>query len=162
LLTVGDVTAERGRAVGFGQVFSGGGDATDLAALAVARLRPESGTLLLAVGQFQGHALADDLRAAGFRVLRRAVYATTLARRLAPAALAALRTGGIRAALFFSAETARHFVHLAQRARVTEPLRVVDAVSIGRSAAVALEVLPWRRISVAARPNQDEMLALLR
>ena len=114
------------------------------------------------MGRFQGHAVADELRAAGFRVLRRAVYATAPARALTRPALSALRAGEVRAALFFSAETARHFVHLAQRARVVETVRTVEAVTIGQAAAVALEVLPWRRISVAARPNQDEMLALLR
>jgi hypothetical protein len=38
----------------------------------------------------------------------------------------------------------------------------VDALAIGQVAAVALQALPWRRICVAARPNQDAMLALLR
>jgi hypothetical protein len=37
----------------------------------------------------------------------------------------------------------------------------VDALAIGQAAAVALQALPWRRICVAARPNQDAMLALL-
>jgi len=76
--------------------------------------------------------------------------------------MAALRAGTVSSALFFSAETARQFVRLAQRAGVAETLRGVDAVSIGQPAAVALQALPWRRIRVAARPNQDEMLALLR
>jgi uroporphyrinogen-III synthase len=162
LLTVGDATAARARAAGFQQVISAQGDATDLAVLASQQLRPDAGTVLLAVGQFQANALADDLRAAGFRVLRRVVYSTIPARILAPAAAAALRAGAVRAALFFSAETARHFVQLVQRARVGPTVRSVEAISIGQPAAVALGRLPWRRISVAARPNQDEMLALLR
>lgn len=162
VLTVGDGTAARARAAGFGQVFSADGDATSLAALVAERLRPQGGGLLLAVGKFQGQALAEDLRAAGFRVLRRAVYTTAPARDLTPAVVEALRAGTVCAALFFSAETARQFARLAQQAGVAETFRTVDAVSIGRPAAVALEALPWRRISVAARPNQDEMLALLR
>jgi uroporphyrinogen-III synthase len=162
LLTVGDATAARARAAGFQHVLSASGDATDLAMLARQRLTPDAGAILLAVGQFQANALADDLRAAGFRVLRRVVYSTIPARTLAPAAAAALRAGAVRAALFFSAETARHFVQLVQRARVGAAVRSVEAISIGQPAAVALGHLPWRRISVAARPNQDEMLALLR
>lgn len=162
LLAVGDVTAARARAAGFQNVVSASGDSTDLAALAKEQLRPEAGALLLAVGRFQANALADDLRAAGFRVLRRVVYSTIPARTLAPTAMAALRNGTVRAALFFSAETARHFVQLVRRARVGTSVRTVEAISIGQPAAVALGRLPWRRISVAARPNQDEMLALLR
>jgi hypothetical protein len=45
---------------------------------------------------------------------------------------------------------------------LVETVASVAAISIGRPAAVALEALPWRDIRVAARPTQDEMLALLR
>ncbi len=162
LLTVGDATATRARAAGFRNVLSAGGDANDLAGLAKVQLRPNARPILLAVGQFQGKALADDLRAAGFRVLRRVVYSMVPARALTAPALASLRAGQVRAALFFSAETARHFVQLAQRARVGAALQAVEAISIGQPAAMALGRLKWRCIRVAARPNQDEMLALLR
>ncbi len=81
---------------------------------------------------------------------------------LAPEAASALRNGQVHTALFFSAESARQFVRLTGRARLAASLRSVEAVAIGQAAAVALEALPWRRIRVAARPNQDEMLALLR
>jgi uroporphyrinogen-III synthase len=162
LLTVGDATAARARAAGFRYVRSAGGDAHDLACLAKTQLQPNARPILLAVGQFQGNALAGDLRSAGFRVRRRVVYSMVPARTLTAPALAALRAGQVRAALFFSAETARHFVHLVQRARVDAALRSVEAISIGQPAAMALGRLKWRRIRVAARPNQDEMLALLR
>ena len=89
------------------------------------------------------------------------VYAAVPARALAPEAVAALRERRVRAALFFSAETARQFVRLAQAAELAAAVHDVDAVAIGRPAAVALQAMPWRRIRVAARPNQDEMLELL-
>lgn len=162
VLTVGDATATRARAAGFRNVVSAGGDANDLASLAKEQLPRSARPILLAVGRFQGNALADDLRVAGFRVLRRVVYSMVPARALTAPALAALRAGHVRAALFFSAETAQHFVQLVQRARVGATLRSVDAISIGRPAAMALRRLNWRRIRVAAHPNQDAMLALLR
>jgi uroporphyrinogen-III synthase len=162
VLTVGDATATRASAAGFRQVVSAGGDAKDLASLAKAELPRNARPILLAVGASQGTVLADELRTAGFRVLRRVVYSVAPARALTAPAVAALRAGEVRAALFFSAETARHFVRLAQRAGVGTALRSVEAISIGRPAAMALEQLTWRHIRVAARPNQDEMLALLR
>jgi uroporphyrinogen-III synthase len=162
VLTVGEATATRARSAGFRNVVSAGGDANDLASLARVRLPRNARPILLAVGQFQGNALADGLRTAGFRVLRRVVYSMVPARVLPPPAVAALRDGHVRAALFFSAETAQHFVQLVQHARVGAALGSVEAISIGRPAAMALERLTWRRIRVAARPNQDEMLALLR
>jgi len=162
VLTVGDATAARACAAGFRHVVSAGGDAKDLAGLAKTQLRRDARPILLAVGASQGNPLADELRASGFRVLRRVVYSVVPARALTGPAIAALRAGHVRAALFFSAETAQHFVRLVQSARVGTALRSVDAISIGRPAAVALGQLTWRRIRIAARPNQDEMLALLR
>ncbi len=161
ILTVGDRTAARATAAGFTQVQSAGGNATDLARLVQQRLAPAAGTLLLASGQGQGAPLAAALRAAGFRVLRRVVYAAAPVPALPDSVLAALRAGSVAAALFFSAETARHFVRLILAAGLADVTRSCDAFAIGRPAAVALEALPWRRIRIAVRPNQDEMLALL-
>jgi uroporphyrinogen-III synthase len=162
LFAVGDATADRARAGGFHQVFSAAGDGDDLVRFVAREQDPRAGTLLLASGHSQGHAVATALRQAGYRVARRVIYAARPVRDLVPASADALRTGRVAAALFFSAETARHFVRLVQRARLEETLATVEAISIGRPAAVALEPLPWRRVRVAARPTQDEMLALLR
>ncbi|MEI7710789.1 MAG: uroporphyrinogen-III synthase [Rhodospirillales bacterium] len=162
LYTVGDATAARARAMGFGRVVSASGDAVALAALAIRDLRPADGTLLLASGRGQGMPLATTLRQAGFRVLRRAVYRAVPSRALPDAAVDALRAGTVRAALFFSAATARTFVRLIQNACLGETVRSVEALAIGAAAGVALQGLPWRRVGVAAKPTQDAMLALLR
>ncbi len=162
VLAVGDATAERARAAGFTRVLSAAGDAEALAEFVIRHQSPSDGTLLLASGRGQGHALAASLRRAGYRVARRVVYAAVPARDLTPAASVALRAGQVHAALFFSAETARQFVRLVQRAGLVETLAGVEAISIGQAAAVALEALPWRGVHVAARPTQDEMFALLR
>jgi uroporphyrinogen-III synthase len=162
LLAVGETTALRARAAGFARVSSADGDASALAALAGQSCDRTAAPLLLATGRSQGEALAADLRARGFRVIRRAVYAAIPVPVLPAAARQALAAGDVTAALFFSAESARHCVRLVQRARLHEAVRTVDALAIGQPAAVALQALPWRRIRVAARPTQDAMLALLR
>jgi uroporphyrinogen-III synthase len=63
--------------------------------------------------------------------------------------------------MFFSAETATHFAAMLSRGGLYDTISNVDAVTISNRAAMALEGLPWRRVLVAARPNQDAMLALL-
>lgn len=161
LFAVGDVTARRARAAGFADVRSAAGDALALAALVRQSMDPGSAPLLLAAGHRQGEPLADALRQAGFRVIRRVAYAADPEPELAPAAVAALAQRRVFAALFFSAETAHQFVRQIHRARLAESLSAVDAVSIGVAAAVALQSLPWRRIRTATRPTQDQMLALL-
>jgi uroporphyrinogen-III synthase len=161
LLAVGDATAERARTAGFTAVESADGDATTLAALACRRLEPAAGPLLLVCGRGHGLPLATSLRRAGFRVLRRAVYAAEPVRALPPAAVAALQADRLRAALFFSAETARQFVSLTSEAGLMDAVRGAAALAISAPAGVALSLLPWGDLLIAARPNQDELLALL-
>jgi uroporphyrinogen-III synthase len=158
---VGDATASRASDAGFTAVHSADGDASDLARLVAGTLKPADGTLLLASGKGQGRALAGMLRAAGFRVLHRIVYAAGPAPALPDVAIAALRHH-VDAVLFFSTETARHFVRLTRAAGLADSVRDCEAVTISRPVAMALEELPWRRVAVADRPKQDEMLALLR
>ncbi|HYZ32251.1 MAG TPA: uroporphyrinogen-III synthase, partial [Crenalkalicoccus sp.] len=152
-------TAARAAALGFADVRDADGDAADLAALARREL-PPGARVLVAHARGQGNALVTALRAAGFRVRREVAYAMTPAPGLAPAAQSALRDGGVRAAMFLSAETALAFVRL-----LPDPLRPalagVDAVAIGPAAAHALAPLPWRRVRVSLRPTLDHVLALL-
>ena len=159
---VGDATAERARAAGFAQVLSAAGDAEALAEFVIRHQSPSDGTLLLASGRGQGQALAAALRQAGYRVARRVVYAAVPARDLTAAAVRRLarRPGACRAVLLGRDRAPVRPPGAA--CRPGETLAGVEAISIGRPAAVALEALPWRGVRVAARPTQDEMLALLR
>ncbi len=160
LFSVGAATAAKARAAGFADAHSADGDAAALAALVKARLDPTAGTLLLASGAGQGLGLARELRAAGFHVIRRVVYAARPAAALPPYALAALAGGQVCAAMFFSARTARVFARLLPAA-LRPRLAGAEALAIGAEAAEVLRRLPWRAVRVAVRPTQDEMFALL-
>ena len=159
VLTVGDATAERARAAGLVDVSSAGGSADDLFSLCETRCRPGA-RLLLASGQGQGHALAQRLRGAGFRVHRRSVYVARPVSRLPEAACQALARGRLRAALFLSSETARTFVRLLPMAYAPR-VAGVEALAISEKTADALAPLPWRRVRVSVGPTLDHVLALL-
>jgi len=161
VLTVGAATAHRAIQAGFTNVTSANGDAMALAALVRARVRPTDGPLLLASGQGQSLVLAADLRASGYRVARRVVYAAVPVPRLPDSAKAALQDHRTRTVLLFSAETARHFLRLVRQAGLLDTLANRQAITIGPQAAMALRQVPWARIRVAAKPTQDDMLALL-
>jgi uroporphyrinogen-III synthase len=162
VFAVGTATAILAVDAGFSCVLSADGDATALASLIAKTVSPEDGTLFLPVAQAQGGELAASLRQRGFRVLRRIAYQATSVRSLPQAAALNLRQGQVTVAMFFSGETSRHFVRLLRAAELVEAVRDIEAVSISERAAMALRPLPWRRISVAIKPNQDAMLALLR
>ena len=161
LLAVGDATAARARAEGFGSVESAGGDVGDLARLAGAILRPENGPLLHVAGNVVAGDLVGLLSAQGFTVERRVLYEARAAAALSPAAVDSLRAGAIAFALFFSPRTAAIFVRLAGLARVVECCAKVTAVSIGGAADAALAGLPWRDRRIAERPNQPALLHAL-
>ena len=161
VFAVGDATAARARAAGFKDVRNASGNAIALASLVAETLAPSAGPLFLPTGHQQGNDLARDLRSRGYRVIRRVVYWARPAAVLPDLARAHLRAGDVRAVLFYSGETARHFVRLLRLAQLVDTVDSVDAVSISDRASVALRELPWRRISVAAKPNQEAMLALL-
>lgn len=162
VFVVGTATATHAAAAGFRRVFNADGDATALAQLIANTLSPADGTLFLPTAQRQGGDLAAHLREHGFRVLRRVAYSAASVETLPEKAASYLNDRQIAAAMFFSGETSRHFVRLLRTAGLAEAVRYVDAVSISERAAMALRSLPWRRISVAANPNQDAMLALLK
>jgi uroporphyrinogen-III synthase len=161
VFAVGNATAALASEGGFSRVFSADADAMALANLIADTLSPSEGTLFLPTAQGQGSELAASLRQRGFRVLRRVAYKAASVDSLPQAAALCLRQGQVEAAMFFSGETSRHFVRLLRAAELVDAVRGLEAVSISERAAMALRPLPWRRLSVAAKPNQDAMLALL-
>ncbi|WP_181378028.1 uroporphyrinogen-III synthase [Teichococcus aestuarii] len=161
VLAVGDGTAEEARRAGFRQVEAAAGDADSLARLAVARLDPRAGPLLLAVGQGYGAALAAALRAAGFAVRRRVVYAARPAAALPEETVAALRAGAVRGALFLSPRSARHTHFLLRRAGLVETVRESVAFALSPRIAAALAGMPWRAIHATPVPELPALLALL-
>lgn len=161
VFAVGTATAKRATEAGFKHVFNANGDANSLARLVADTLSPAEGRLFLPTGQGQGTDLAASLRQRGYRIVRRVAYQAVGVSVLPEPAAICLRQHQLAAAMFFSGDTARHFVRLLRATTLSDAVRDIEAVSISERAAVALRHLPWRRISVAAKPNQEAMLALL-
>ncbi|MDO9502755.1 uroporphyrinogen-III synthase, partial [Falsiroseomonas sp.] len=163
---VGEGTAEAARAAGWAQAEAAGGTAVDLARLASARLDPQAGPLLLAVGQGYALDLAADLRRRGFRVLRRIAYAARPATTLPGAVRDALASGEVPPViLFHSPRSARCAITLFREAGHAETIAQMAALVISprvaEAARTAIAPLRWRDLRVAARPSEDALLALL-
>lgn len=162
VFTVGSATAACARAAGFRQVIDADADASALPALIARAIVPNRQTLFLPTARRQGIELTRALRQQGFRVMRRAAYDSAAVDTLPSETAAHLRGEDVMAALFFSTESARVFVRLVRAAGLAESVADVTAVSISERSAMPLRALPWRRINVAAKPNQDAMLVLLK
>ena len=102
------------------------------------------------------------LRKHGFRVVRKIAYRIEKLPELPLLAAQGLQSRQVSVALFFSSESAHHFVRLIRAAGLVDTLRNVEAVAISQRAIMPLRPLPWRRVSVAEEPNQDAMLILLK
>jgi uroporphyrinogen-III synthase len=161
LLAVGEATAARARQEGFVQVESAGGNVEDLARLARRVLRPEAGRLLHVAGSDVAGDLAGMLSETGFAVDRAVLYEARPVHSLSAPTTAALRSGLIDFALFFSPRTAAVFFRLAEQAGIGQTLRVVTAVSISAAADRALGDLVFGGRFCADRPDQDGLLAVL-
>ncbi|MBR0673780.1 uroporphyrinogen-III synthase [Neoroseomonas soli] len=161
VLAVGAGTAAEARACGFPDVICAEGDAASLVVLAAARLDPAAGPLLLAVGRGYSAELAADLRARGFRVLRRVVYEASPAEALPPEAIDALARGAVAAALFTSPRCARITLALMRHAGLAEAAHGIRALAISARIAEALAPLPWATREVTARPDPTLLPGLL-
>jgi uroporphyrinogen-III synthase len=161
VLAVGDATAACARAEGFTTVESAGGDVAHLARLAAARLRSQDGSLLHVTGDVVAGDLVGALQAQGFIVERRVLYRARPAAALSPDTVAALRSGAVDFALFFSPRTAAIFARLAAAADLAGCFAAIVALSISPAADAALADFAWLDRRIPAWPNQAGLLEAL-
>ncbi len=159
ILAVGDATAAAARNAGFADVTSANGKVEDLAALAIASLKPARGALVHAAGTVTAGDLAGLVGAAGFTLRRAVLYEAVPAERLSDSIREAFARGEIAAALFFSPRTAATFVRLA--APIGGDCARVAALALSPAVASSLRGLPWRSIIVAAAPNEAALIEAL-
>lgn len=152
VFAVGAQTAEAARKHGFADVSSADGDARDLARLVIASRLAKGAVLVHATGAQPRGDLAEALQREGFSVRTITLYDAFAAKQIA-ADLATLD-----AALFYSPRSAAIFAQLAR----PQACGKLFACCISAATADALGPLRLREVRVAARPNQENLLALLR
>ncbi|MAG98327.1 MAG: uroporphyrinogen III synthase [Rhodospirillaceae bacterium] len=161
LLAVGDATAHCAKDLGFSDVSSAGGDVDDLANLVRRQIVASAGPLLQAAGTAQAGDLAGLLGDAGYELRRAVLYEARTAETLPALAQEALAAGTLDGALFFSPRTARTFVKLVRAAELATSCQDLGAYCLSNAVAEAAGELSWRRIGVAARPEQAALLELI-
>ena len=161
VFTVGEASAAAARAAGFTRVESAGGELEDLARLAAGRLDPTSGALFHAAGSKLAGDLGGALEEAGFTVRREVLYHAAAADVLSERLRAMLAGAQVDAATFFSPRTAGTFVRLVQDAGLAGVCARITAVALSQAVAEKLGDLAWAGVAVAARPEQEALLARL-
>jgi len=156
IFAVGPQTADEARAAGFSDVRSADGDAKALAE-AARRWAPPRATLLHVCSEDAPGTLCDLLDQSGLTVRRCALYTIEPATQLTAEAKAALQNRALDAVMFFSPRTARIFGQLTEGL----PTDGLTALCISQASADATAPLAFAQIRIAARSNQDAMLALI-
>lgn len=161
VFAVGDASAGAAREAGFARVESAGGDIADLARLVAEHLDPKGGALYHAAASKVAGDLTGFLEGRGFSVRRDVLYDAVAATRLTKELRTALVAGSLDVATFFSPRSAETFVSLIQDAGLDGACTRTVALSLSDAVAEKLRALSWAGIEVAARPNQDSLLACL-
>lgn len=158
LYVVGERTARAAAARGFALAPPAAPNAAALAENLALRLQPGARALYLA-GRDRKPDLEASLRRAGVVVETVETYAARARGRWTRAESAALRDCG--AALHYSRRSAELAIRLAQRAGLADPFRNWRHVAISADAAAPLASIGVVVLQIAARPDEEAMLALI-
>jgi uroporphyrinogen-III synthase len=161
VFAVGPQTAEAAKLAGFTQIKNAKGDGAALAEAAMNWAKPGDGALFHAQGEQTKGGLADVLQKRGFEIRSAVLYEAAAVEHLPQEAAAALQSGGLDAAMFFSPRSARIFFKLIVNAGLAQTTSPLTALCISKATADALSPLDFRDISIAARPDQEAMLRLV-
>lgn len=161
VLAVGDATARTARSLGFGDVASAGGNVDSLALLVRRSCDPAAGRLLHVAGSSVAGDLAKTLALGGFAVQRAVLYATRPAEALSPEVIEALHDNRLDGAVLYSPRTARTLALLIETAGMADSCRQLTAFCLSEAVGAGVRRLPWRRIALAATPDQPALIAVI-
>ena len=160
LFAVGEATTKAASELGFTNVIAGPGTAETLVPLIAERLTPGSGTL----AHLSGEAVAFDLKSAfeakGFTLRQPILYRAVAATKFPDGVLSSLNAGSLDGVILMSPRTAAIFAALVVRAGALTQAARLDCYCLSGAVAQAVEPLK-SRVIVAARPREDDILALI-
>jgi len=160
LFAVGEATAKAATDLGFATVTAGPGTGETLARLISDALKPNAGALVHLSGETVAFDVKSTLAAQGFKIRQPILYRAVPATKLQEGALALLNAGKLDGAILMSPRTAAIFAALIMRHSAVTQASRLDCYCLSTAVAQAVEPLKVRMI-VAARPREEELLALI-
>jgi uroporphyrinogen-III synthase len=157
---VGERSAQAIGGAGFTAVTSADGDVNALAKLVAARLRPPAQLLYLA-GEERSGDLAGALRAQGFAVETVVVYRAVMVEQFPQAAADALASG-LDGVLHYSRRSAEAYIKAARQSDMLAKALGLAHYCLSAQVAEPLAAAGAARISIASRPNEAGLHALIR
>ena len=160
VFAVGRRTAEAARAAGFDDVRIGAGDGEDLATL-VSLTLPRPARLLYLAGRDRKPTLEASLSGAGIRLEVVETYAAVPVDHWPETVVKTLRDGGIDAALHYSRRSAELALTMSERLGVGDAFLLLHHACLSADVADPLLAAKAFAVAVAAKPDEESLLALL-
>jgi uroporphyrinogen-III synthase len=160
LIAIGEATAKAAAELGFAHVTTGSGTAEAFARLIADRFTASAGPLVHLSAETVAFDFNSALEARGFLVRQPVLYRAVAAPELPPDALSMLKAGRLDGVVLMSPRTAATFARLSLQHGVVTQASRLNCYCL--SGAVAQAVKPLKaRVSVAARPREEDILALI-
>lgn len=159
---VGARTAAAARDCGFSRLHSADGNGVDLARLIATLRRPEDGALLHVRGEVSSGEPGATLTRRTYQVRTWTIYRAEPVAALTAEAQDLARAGLLDAVLLFSPRTAAIFAQLVRRHQLAPCCSSLDAICLSQAVAEAARDLPWRQVTVVARPEEESLIAGLK
>lgn len=160
VFAVGDRTAQAAQDIGFRDVISAGGDATDLREILTARAQAVKPLLYLA-GADLSRDLASELGSRGFAVATHTTYRMAAVAELPEDVATALATGTVEAVLHYSRRSARAFFAAAGRGGVEISALAVPHLCLSAQVAEIARDAGATQVIAAEAPTEDALFAAL-
>lgn len=161
VFAVGEATAAFARTAGFADVRSAAGDAIELARFILDQQLPSAGPLLYPAAEERAPTVEHRLQAAGYDLRLVVAYRMVPAGALAADVRAGLADGSLRGVLLYSQRTAAIFRDLVIAAGLRAGLGRCTLFALSQGVASAVRHLSAAAIRVAARPDEESLLALI-
>jgi len=161
IFVVGPGTASLVRQLGFAEIVEGPAAARDLPPVIAGKFPDRRATLVQLAGDVLAFDLVGALNSAGFRASKVVVYRSLPARTLPPETITALRSGALDACIVMSPRAAVQFASLVADAGLDAEARRLTYLCLSPAVAGKLAVLAPPKVSIAERPNLEEVLALV-
>lgn len=161
LYAVGLGTAKAAREIGLQTVIEGRSGAQDLTDLIISSRHPGDGALVHLAGEKLAFDLAGALGDKGFEVRTVTAYRMVAAQILTGEAVAAIASGAASGAVLMSPNSAQVFCALLERHGLVAAARRLDYFCLSRAVADALKPVAPAHVTIADRPDAEELLALI-
>ncbi len=153
-------TGEAAQEAGFQNIHKGASD-VDLARQTLDALKGKAMSILYICGEIVDQKAQTLLRENGLALRKWPLYRAATLSDFSPETKARFVRGDFAALSAFSRRSAQTLVSLIEKNNLTSSCAAIIAIGLSQAAADVLKKLPWKELRVAAKPEEEEILASL-